>query len=145
MPIPGVYTGVINERNGNFLDHSNVNRTALRGLQQANEDGVARLTTILPGHYSGRTNHIHVIAHSNVTVNPNNTISGGSIQHIGQFFFDEDSLDKARQFWPYTENPYAITTNAEGDTFHQETAYSNSDPVLHYEYLGDKLEDGLLM
>lgn len=96
MPIPGVYTGVINEGNGNFLDHSNVNRTALRGLQQANEDGVARLTTILPGHYSGRTNHMHVIAHSHVTVNPNNTISGGSIQHIGQFFFDEDSLDKAR-------------------------------------------------
>lgn len=141
----GVYTGVINEGNGNFLDHSNVNRTALRGLQQADEDGVARLTTIFPGHYSGRTNHIHVIAHSNVTVNPNNTISGGSIQHIGQFFFDEDLLDKVRQVWPYTENPYEITTNAEDDTFHQETAYSNSDPVFHYEFLGDKLEDGLLM
>ncbi|ODM20963.1 hypothetical protein SI65_04016 [Aspergillus cristatus] len=123
----------------------NVNRTALRGLQQADEDGVARLTTIFPGHYSGRTNHIHVIAHSKVTVNPNNTISGGSIQHIGQFFFDEDLLDKVRQVWPYTENPYEITTNAEDDTFHQETAYSNSDPVFHHEYLGDKLEDGLLM
>lgn len=139
------YSGVINEGNGNFLDHSNVDRTALRGLQQADEDGVARLATIFPGHYSGRTNHIHIIAHANVTVNPNNTVSGDHIKHIGQFFFDQDLLDKVRTVHPYTENPYAVTLNNVDDTFRQETAYPNSDPVFHYKYLGNKLEDGLLI
>lgn len=141
----GVYTGVINEGKGHFLDHSNVNRTALRGLQQADEDGVVWLTTILPGHYNRQTNIIHVIVLSNVTVDLNNTISGGSVQHIGQFFFDDDLLGKALQVWPYTENPYAITAKTEDDIFHQETAYSNSDPIFHYEYLSAKLEDGLFM
>lgn len=69
----GVHSGVINEGNGNFLGHNNVNHTVLQSLQQADEDGVARLTTIFPGYYCGRTNHIHIIALANATVNPNNS------------------------------------------------------------------------
>ncbi len=35
----------------------------LRGAQAANEDGIARSTTIYPGHYQGRTVHIHAKVH----------------------------------------------------------------------------------
>ncbi|KAL4819914.1 Intradiol ring-cleavage dioxygenase [Aspergillus spinulosporus] len=116
----GVYSGVINEGNGDFTDHSNVNNTFLRAIEQVDQDGVAKIKTIFPGHYTGRTNHIHIIAHTDVTVLKNGTITGGSIAHTGQFFFDQALID-------------------------EETAYSASDPVFHYEYLGDTLEDGLFM
>ncbi|KAL4758799.1 Intradiol ring-cleavage dioxygenase [Aspergillus foveolatus] len=107
----GVYSGVIIEGNGDFTDHSNVNNTFLRAVQQANQDG-------------------------------NGTITGGSIAHTGQFFFDQAPIDEVSKTYPYTENTYPVTGNALDDTFHQETAYSASDPVFHYEYLGDTLEDG---
>ncbi len=71
--------------------------------------------------------------------------TGGSIAHIGQFFFDQALIDKVSQTYPYTQNPYVPIGNALDDTFHQETAYSASDPVFHYEYLGDTLADGLFM
>ena len=35
----------------------------LRGAQATNEDGIARFTTIYPGHYQGRTVHIHAKVH----------------------------------------------------------------------------------
>ncbi|KAL4739962.1 Intradiol ring-cleavage dioxygenase [Aspergillus similis] len=141
----GVYSGVINEGNGDFTDHSNVNNTFLRAVQQADQDGVAQIRTIFPGHYTGRTNHIHIIAHTDVTVLKNGTITGGSIAHTGQFFFDQALIDEVSKTYPYTENTYPVTGNALDDTFHQETAYSASDPVFHYEYLGNTLEDGLFM
>ncbi|RAH47714.1 intradiol ring-cleavage dioxygenase [Aspergillus brunneoviolaceus CBS 621.78] len=141
----GVYSGVINEGNGDLLDHSNVNATWLRAVQMADQDGVARIQTIFPGHYTGRTNHIHIIAHTNVVVLPNGTITGGSISHIGQFFFDQALIDAVETTYPYTLNPYAVIGNALDDTFHQETAFSASDPVFNYEYLGDTLQDGLYM
>ncbi|CAK7216762.1 hypothetical protein SCUCBS95973_002916 [Sporothrix curviconia] len=141
----GVYSGVINEGNGNFLDHSNVNRTFGRAIQMADQDGVARIKTIFPGHYTGRTNHIHIIAHTNVIVLPNGTITGGSIPHIGQFFFDQALIDEVEQTYPYSDNTYSYTGNALDDTFRQESAYSNSDPVFHWEYLGDRVEDGLFV
>jgi protocatechuate 3,4-dioxygenase beta subunit len=35
----------------------------LRGAQATNEDGIAKFTTIYPGHYQGRTVHIHAKVH----------------------------------------------------------------------------------
>ena len=35
----------------------------LRGAQVTDEDGIARFTTIYPGHYQGRTVHIHAKVH----------------------------------------------------------------------------------
>ncbi|OCL04410.1 aromatic compound dioxygenase [Glonium stellatum] len=78
-----VYSGIQSSSNGNGNDAANLNRTALRGLQKTDADGVAQLKTIFPGHYSGRTNHIHMVAHLNATVLPNATLTGGSVPHIG--------------------------------------------------------------
>ncbi|KAL4938481.1 hypothetical protein BDV06DRAFT_215074 [Aspergillus oleicola] len=129
----GVYSGVINQGNGDFTDHANINNAFLRAIQKSDEDGVAQIKTIFPGHYTGRTNHIHITVHTNVTVLENGTITGGSVAHTGQFFFDQAIIDKVEQTYPYTESTYQVTTNALDDTFRQETAYSASDPVLHYE------------
>ncbi|PQE27925.1 gpi anchored dioxygenase protein [Rutstroemia sp. NJR-2017a BBW] len=98
LPVPSVYvdiwnanaTGVYGGINvtGNVAD-GGWDSTFLRGIQATDEDGVASFDTIFPGHYEGRATHTHLLAHSNVTVLANNTISGGAVTHIGQLFWNE--------------------------------------------------------
>ena len=45
--------------NGDAKDMSIINATTLRGVQFTNDDGVAVFDTVVPGHYSGRANHVH--------------------------------------------------------------------------------------
>ena len=63
----GVYSGVVSPGNGNSDVESNINSTFGRGLQPTNKDGVAQFTTFYPGHYLGRSQHIHVATHVNGT------------------------------------------------------------------------------
>lgn len=60
------------------------NTTHGRGLALTDADGVAYFETNFPGHYTGRAPHIHVLTTLNATLLPNNTISGGTVSHIGQ-------------------------------------------------------------
>lgn len=51
----GVYSGVVAQGNGvGEDDESNLQNTALRGIQQSDENGVVVFQTIFPGHYTGR-------------------------------------------------------------------------------------------
>jgi protocatechuate 3,4-dioxygenase beta subunit len=63
----GVYSGVVVAGNGDSSDATNINATHGRGLQQTDREGVAQWTTFYPGHYAGRTQHIHVATHFNGT------------------------------------------------------------------------------
>ncbi|KAJ5638470.1 hypothetical protein N7528_000860 [Penicillium herquei] len=140
----GVYSGLVAEGNGNPSDVGNHNTTFLRGVQRTDEDGVVTFLTLFPGHYDGRTTHHHVVAHLNTTLLPNNTLAGGYYPHIGQFFYDQDLIEKVEATYPYNTNTIPQTSNKEDRVFAQETEGSTtSDPVLHYTYLGDKLEDGI--
>jgi protocatechuate 3,4-dioxygenase beta subunit len=61
-----VYSGIVNPGNGNGNgDPSNKETTFGRGLQMMCEEGVAKFTTFFPGHYTSRTQHIHVATHLN--------------------------------------------------------------------------------
>jgi protocatechuate 3,4-dioxygenase beta subunit len=110
----GVYGGVsASAQNGNAGDTSNINKTFLRGLQPTDSEGVAQFTTIFPGHYSGRTTHIHVVAHEGGTVLANGTYTGGKITHIGQLFFDQSLITQVYKTSPYTQSTTTLTTNAQ--------------------------------
>lgn len=140
----GVYGGVQASGNGNTDDATNLNNTALRGIQQTDDDGVVQFTTVFPGHYSGRTTHIHIVVHEDATELDNGTISGGTVSHIGQFFFDQDLIDIVEATSPYDTNTQALTTNAEDHVFgEQETEDTTSDPVFNYVYFSDDISDGL--
>lgn len=139
----GVYSGLVATGNGNTDDTSNLNATFLRGVQETDSDGVIQFQSVFPGHYSGRTTHHHMVAHLNVTVLPNNTITGGSVAHIGQLFWDQDLIYKVEATYPYNTNNITITTNEADRVFSDETADTTSDPVFEYVYLGDDLSDGL--
>ncbi|KAF2998373.1 hypothetical protein G7054_g2667 [Neopestalotiopsis clavispora] len=141
----GVYSGVQTNMNGNGADASNLNNTALRGIQLSDDDGVVQFTTKFPGHYAGRATHLHVVVHQDATQLENGTIVGsGTVPHIGQFFWDQKLITQVEATSPYTENTQRLTLNALDRVFGaQETRGTTSDPVFNYVFFGDTIEDGL--
>lgn len=81
------------------------------------------------------------MAHINATVLPNKTISGGTVSHVGQIFFDQSLITDVEKTSPYSTNTQPLTTNEQDFIMAQEA--ENGDPVLQYTLLGSKIEDGL--
>ena len=74
----------------------------LRGIQITGADGVARFTTIFPGWYPARTNHVHVKVH--IGGQASSTYTGGHVSHTGNLFFPEDVSLAVAKVAPYTDN-----------------------------------------
>jgi protocatechuate 3,4-dioxygenase beta subunit len=138
----GVYSGVVANGNGDSSVQDNINATFLRGIQGTDSDGVVQFETIVPGHYTGRTNHIHTLVHTNWTLLDNNTISGGEQgTHVGQLFFDQDLITEVEAVAPYNTNTQQLTVNADDMIMSQES--DSYDPVIEYVLLGDTVADGI--
>jgi protocatechuate 3,4-dioxygenase beta subunit len=137
----GVYSGIVASGNGDSSDTSNLNATFLRGLQPTDAEGVAQFTTLFPGHYTGRANHIHVLAHFNGTTFANGTYGGGYVSHVGQLFFDQDLITLVEATSIYSTNTQDLTLNSADSIFSQEAA--TSDPVVEYSLLGDDVSSGI--
>ncbi|CAH0021089.1 unnamed protein product [Clonostachys rhizophaga] len=120
----------------------NLKTTFLRGFQKTDDIGAIRVDGIFPGHYSGRTQHIHLMVHPNATERLNHTVEDISASHVGQVFFDQDLIDSVELLAPYNTNTQSVTKNAED--FHLEAILETSDPFLQYVLLGDQLNDGVL-
>ncbi|KAI2624387.1 aromatic compound dioxygenase [Hypoxylon sp. NC1633] len=137
----GVYSGI--SENGNNAD-GGWNSTYLRGIQLTDSDGVTSFETIFPGHYTGRTAHTHLLAHTNAKVMPNGTISvwGSPVNHIRQLFWPDDLRAEVEKTYPYNTNTQEIVTNDE-DMWSVTQASKAYDPFPQYVYLGDSIEDGL--
>lgn len=82
-----------------------------------------------------------VMVHINATTLPNNTISGGTISHVGQVFFDQSLISAVEAVAPYKSNTQPLTTNEQDFIMAQEA--ETTDPIMHYTLLGNKVEDGL--
>lgn len=98
--------------------------------------------TLFPGHYTGRTAHIHVLVHLNATPSANGTLMDTTGSHVGQVFFDQDLITQVEATSVYASNTQQLTTNAEDGILLQEAA--TSDPFVEYVLLGDTVEEGLL-
>ncbi|KAH9896332.1 Intradiol ring-cleavage dioxygenase [Xylariomycetidae sp. FL2044] len=133
----GVYSGVANAGQGGL------NATYLRGIQETDADGVVEFDTIFPGHYTGRTPHIHLKSTENATILANNTYLDGKTNHIGQLFFDQSLITEVELLEPYSTNQQPLTLNIE-DGIDAETATSEYDPFVDYVLLGSDLNDGLM-
>ncbi|KAK4142407.1 Intradiol ring-cleavage dioxygenase [Dichotomopilus funicola] len=145
----GVYAGVAANGNGNTADDTNIDQTWLRGIQLTNGDGVAQFESVFPGHYTGRTPHIHVMVHAtaggkNGTVQANNTLGLDNYSsHVGQSFFDQTLISAVELTEPYASNTQPLTTNAEDGIMSQSAEGDGVDPVMEYTLLGNSIEDGL--
>ncbi|KAI7413409.1 aromatic compound dioxygenase [Hortaea werneckii] len=153
QPVPGIYvdtwganaTGVYSgiSTDGNYAADG-YDSTYLRGIQPTDKDGVASFETIFPGHYEGRATHTHILAHMNVTVFPNNTISStNNITHIGQVFYPESLRSAVEAIEPYASNTQAVTSN-DDDMWSIVQADTYYDPFPEFIYLGNDVSDGLM-
>ncbi|KAI0150017.1 aromatic compound dioxygenase [Hypoxylon sp. NC0597] len=134
----GVYSGVSSPGQGGL------DSTYGRGVQTTDEDGVVQFDTIFPGHYRGRTPHIHLMSTENATVLPNKTyVTNGKTNHIGQLFFDQSLIDAVEELAPYNTNTQPLTLNV-NDGIDAQTSTAEYDPFADYVQLGDDLQDGLL-
>ncbi|KAF7531861.1 hypothetical protein G7054_g8472 [Neopestalotiopsis clavispora] len=113
------------------------------GVGSADRRGRAvQFLTTYPGHYSGRTQHIHVAVHPNATARDNGTIYDLTANHVGQLYFDQDLSDAVEVYSPYNTNTQPITTNEED--FLLLDGLATSDPIvqlrcqhhLHPHHLG---------
>jgi hypothetical protein len=102
--------------------------------------------TLFPGHYTGRTPHIHLMSTSGATLLPNNTYvsDSGAPSHIGQLFFDQSLISEVETLEPYASNTQRLTLNSQ-DGIGISEATVDYDPFVDYVRLGDDLSDGLLM
>ncbi|KAF6829898.1 hypothetical protein CMUS01_07960 [Colletotrichum musicola] len=159
----GCYSGVASVDNGDSLttlevDEKGVkqmtggivNESWLRGAQRTDAAGVVRFKSVVPGWYTGRATHIHLMAHDPKSVErlPNNTVATESTDnhiirasHVGQVFFDASLLNKVAKTHPYSSNTQWRIRNEEDAVLMQEG--ETSDPVLQYVMLGNKIEDGI--
>lgn len=128
--------------NGNSADETNLDATWLRGVQQTDSDGVVQFQTLFPGHYTGRTTHIHVMVHLTATPFDNGTLIDTTATHVGQIFFDQDLITSVEAVSPYSSNTQQLTTNAQDRILQQESA--SGDPIAKYVLLGDTVDEGLL-
>ncbi|KAI0384013.1 aromatic compound dioxygenase [Hypomontagnella monticulosa] len=134
----GVYSGI------SMMGQGGLNTTHGRGIQTTDDDGVVQFDTIFPGHYIGRTPHIHLMSTENATVLPNKTyVTDGKTNHIGQLFFDQSLINAVKLLEPYSTNNAPLTLNA-NDGIDAQTSTAEYDPFADYVLLGDELQDGLL-
>ena len=137
----GVYSGISDAQSAG---EGGLNSTFLRGVQATDSDGVVQFDTIFPGHYTGRATHEHVVTYINATLLPNNTYSGGTVNHIGQLFFDTSLRDAIEATYPYNTNTQAIVSNND-DMWAPSAASAEYDPFVEYVMLGNDISDGLLV
>lgn len=124
-------------------DGTTDDETFLRGIQITNENGMAEFLTKFPGYYVTRSTHIHVTAQANVTTGV--SYSDSAVQHIGQFFFEEDVLSQVYALSPYSAHLETLnrTTNSEDSLYSSANADGYSS-VIEIDFLGDDISAGLV-
>ncbi|KAH8723870.1 Intradiol ring-cleavage dioxygenase [Phaeosphaeriaceae sp. PMI808] len=137
----GVYTGVQARGNGDGSATA-IKTNALRGVTPTGANGTATFISVIPGHYVGRANHLHTIIHHGAKLLPNNTIQGGTISHVGQFYVEQNFLGQVEKTAPYNTNKQAQTLNSQDALFNM-GKQGGDDPVLKISLIGKKIEDGL--
>jgi len=88
--------------------------TFLRGVQMTDAEGVVVMTTLYPGWYKGRSNHVHVKVHVGGSTSGGRYVEGakGHICYVGQLFFPQPYNDEVRALSPYTSNVIPYVVNA---------------------------------
>ncbi|KAK7527830.1 aromatic compound dioxygenase [Phyllosticta citriasiana] len=100
---------------------------------------VMQFISIVPGHYTSRATHVHLLAHSpgNWSLLENGNITGGtSTSHVAKIFFDQDLLETVEATAPYNTNTQELTQNSE-DSIRGQEAEDDMDPFAEYVVLDE--------
>jgi protocatechuate 3,4-dioxygenase beta subunit len=116
-----------------------VGQTFLRGVQFTDKLGQVTFRTIYPGHYSGRTTHIHAKVHIGAT-DADRTMTGGHVSHVGQLFPSDAVNAEVYKLAPYDTETAAVVTHAEDRVWTQQ---HGSESQLKLAKVGNRLSKGL--
>jgi protocatechuate 3,4-dioxygenase beta subunit len=106
--------------------HATDQLTFLRGIQFTDAEGRVEFSTVFPGFYMGRTNHIHFKVREGGKVTSRDRSSDGKTyieghtSHIGQVFFPEEFTTELMRHEPYVKHQIHRTTQAEDGVFQDE-------------------------
>jgi protocatechuate 3,4-dioxygenase beta subunit len=81
----------------------------LRGVQLTDANGIVEFTTVYPGCYAGRVNHIHLKVHI-AGHSEGREYRGGHLAHTGQIFFPEEISKAVVALKPYSTHNIERTT-----------------------------------
>jgi protocatechuate 3,4-dioxygenase beta subunit len=113
--------------------------TYLRGVQFTDKHGQVQFRTIYPGHYSGRTTHIHLKAHIH-SADSDGKLTGGHVAHTGQMFPPDAVNTEVYKLSPYDTETATIVTHAEDRVW---TTQHGSESQIRVTKLGNRLTKGL--
>lgn len=128
---------------GVYSDESSedtVGETYLRGVQFTDKHGQVEFKTIYPGHYQGRTTHIHLKVHIGWQ-RSSDTIYGGHVAHTGQMFPPDAVNTEVYKLSPYSSETAAIVTQAHDDVYSGQHGYESK---LKVKMAGNRLKKGLI-
>jgi protocatechuate 3,4-dioxygenase beta subunit len=127
-------TGVYSDESS----QSTVGQTWLRGVQLTDADGKASFVTIYPGHYQGRTTHIHIKVHVAGKA-AGSSYAGGHVSHTGQLLFDDAISSQVFKLAPYTSDSAARVLNSADHVY---TTQGGSKVLLQLRKLGASVAKG---
>ena len=119
---------------------STVGQTWLRGVQFTDAQGIAEFATIYPGHYNGRTTHIHVKVHIGGKA-AGGAYAGGHVSHTGQLLFQDATTSQVYKLAPYTSDTATRVLNGADRVF---TEQGGSKSMLTLTRRGASVADGYL-
>jgi len=109
--------------------------TFLRGVQIADARGAVAFTTIFPGYYAGRCNHIHLKLHTGGHMQDGH-YRGGKVVHTGQLFFSEATSLEAMKGEAYQRHGLARTTLTEDNVY---ASQHGDESIATMSHAGDEL------
>jgi len=127
---------------GVYSDESSedtVGDTYLRGVQFTDKHGQVTFLTLYPGHYAGRTAHIHAKVHIDAG-DQKKTLVGGHVSHIGQMFPPDAVNVEVFKLSPYTNDTATIVTHAEDRVW---TEQHGPESQIRIKKVGNRLTKGV--
>lgn len=128
---------------GVYSDESSedtVGETYLRGVQFTDKHGQVTFKTLYPGHYPGRTAHIHAKVHID-SGDHEKTLVGGHVSHIGQMFPPDAVNADVFKLSPYTQDTAAIVTHAEDGVW---TEQHGPESQITISKVGNRVTNGVI-
>lgn len=119
---------------------STLGEAYLRGVQFTDKRGQVEFKTIYPGHYQGRTTHIHLKVHVGSHAS-SGTLHGGHIAHTGQMFPPDAVNQEVYKLAPYDAETAAIVTHARDAVW---TGQHGNESKLDLKLAGSRLKKGLI-
>ncbi len=116
-------------------------QTWLRGVQFTNSHGLASFRSIYPGHYSGRTTHIHIKVHTGTVKDSSGKLTGGHVSHTGNLSPTEAVNTAVYKLAAYNADHSTIVTQAHDFVYSRQ---HGSTARMTVTKLGNRLTAGVL-